>query len=78
MDKITKFLKKLSKKDRDAIQHVLEQLYAENTKNLDIKKLKGEENLFRIRKGHARIIYTLVGSDINIVKIEFRREGTYK
>ena len=78
MDKITKFLKKLSKKDREVIHHILEQLYSENTKTLDIKKLKGGENLFRVRKGTIRIVYSLDGLDISIINIEFRSEGTYK
>ncbi len=78
MDRVTKFLKKLSKRDRKTIQIVIEQLYADDTKSLDIKKLKGGGNLFRVRRGNVRIVYSLYGSNIVIVKIEFRNEATYR
>lgn len=78
MDKIQKLLSKLSEKDKSTVKKILKQLHSKNTKNLDIKKLKGLSNLFRVRKGDIRIIYTLDHSEIRLFKIDKRKEDTYK
>lgn len=78
MDKIQKLLSKLSEKDKTTVKKILKQLHSKNTKNLDIKKLKGLSNLFRVRKGDIRIIYTLDHSEIRLFKIDKRKEDTYK
>lgn len=46
--------------------------------SLDIKKLRGHENIFRVRKGNIRIIFVKDKKDISILTIERRRENTYK
>ena len=57
MDKIEKALQKLSHKERLALKELLEKLYSGKTKGLDIAKLKGYDNIFRVRKGKMRIIF---------------------
>lgn len=78
MDLIQKFLKRLDSKRRTDIVTIINKLYKRDFINLDIKKLKGEKNLFRVRKGIIRIIYSIDrDDDIVIEKTEFRNDNTY-
>ena len=78
MDQAHKFLKKLDVKKRTSISNILEKIHKKDFSNLDIKKLKGVENIFRVRKGGIRIIYTISkDSNIEILKIDFRTDTTY-
>lgn len=79
MDKIEKALQKLSPREREAIRRLLEQLNHKAYKGLDIKKLQGYENIFRVRKGNIRIIYQQEDNGkVRLIAIERRREDTYK
>jgi len=78
VDKITKVLKKLSAKEREVVKHILEKLTSGNSTELDIKKLIGREDIYRIRKGNLRIIYQKVGGCISILAVERRNDRTYK
>ncbi len=78
MDKIKKTLRKLTSKERDRVKGILKQLNSRNISGLDIKKLKGREDIFRARKGDIRIIYQLTKKGIFILAIERRSEKTYK
>lgn len=78
MDKIDKALRKLSSKDKERIKNIIKALQSERFSNLDIKKLKGTENIFRIRKGNLRIIYQVRDRKIFILKLGYRKEDTYK
>ena len=77
MDKIEKFLARLSPREREALRLLLVRLSRGEYKGLDIKKLKGRSDIFRIRKGDIRIIYRVVGRKIFILAIERRGEKTY-
>ena len=79
MDKIHKALQKLSKKERQKIKEILQQLENKNLKDLQIKKLKEHNDVFRIRKGDNRIIYRVSETgEIFILAIERRSEKTYR
>lgn len=78
MDKIEKALCRLTPKERERIKKILEKLNFGDFKNLDIKKLKGREDVFRVRKSDIRIIYQVIKKEISILTIERRRERTYK
>jgi len=79
MDKIQKALNKLSNKEQKQVKVILEKLYKNELKNFDIKKLKGRNDIFRIRKGGIRIIYRLdSNNNIFILAIEKRNDKTYK
>ena len=45
--------------------------------DVDLKKLKGHENIFRIRKGKIRIIYRLQDGQIYLLAVEKRNDNTY-
>lgn len=78
MDKIVKALKKLSPKERSIVSGVIEKIAVGDFSRLDLKKLKGYNDIFRIRKGNIRIIFRLDSGDIKIISIDKRKEDTYK
>ena len=78
MDKIEKALSRLSAKEREWVKGVLEKLSVGQAGGLDIKKLKGREDIFRARKGDIRIIYRMRQKKILILAIERRSERTYR
>lgn len=78
MGKIDKALNKFSAKERLEIKNVFLKLKSGNVKELNVKKLKGHLNIFRVRKGNIRIIFLKDKKYIFILTIERRREDTYK
>jgi len=78
MDKLEKALQKLSSAEREKVREILEKLAAGNAEHLDVKKLKGRNEVFRVRKGSVRIIYRVDGSKTFVVAIERRGKNTYK
>lgn len=78
MDKIKKALRKLSQKERNRTKEVLKKINQAETRSLDLKKLKGYSDIFRVRKGDLRIIYRQTGKQIFILRIERKKEKTYK
>jgi mRNA-degrading endonuclease RelE of RelBE toxin-antitoxin system len=77
MDAIQKALRKLSAKERAYVKEILAKLSADHTQGLDIKKLQGRDDIFRVRKGDIRIVYRKTGKNISILLIERRNEKTY-
>ncbi len=77
MDKIEKALAKLSEKERALIKEILSHILSGNTQSLDIKKLKGRVDIFRLRKGDIRIMYRKDATGIFILSIERRSSTTY-
>jgi len=79
MDKIEKALKKLTTKEREAVRVILNKLRRTDVFGLDIQKLKGREDIFRVKKGGLRIIYQkdAVG-EVFVLAIERRSEKTYQ
>lgn len=78
MDKIGKLLAKLKAKALAQIKAVLNCLRSGQTQDLDIKKLKSRDDIFRVRKGNFRIIYRFENKKIFVLAIERRKEKTYK
>jgi mRNA interferase RelE/StbE len=78
MDRIKKALDKLSLKERAILKSILLKLYDGKLLGMDIKKLKGHDDVFRIRKGGLRIIYRQKDEEISILTIERRSEKTYR
>jgi mRNA-degrading endonuclease RelE of RelBE toxin-antitoxin system len=78
MDKIDKAIQKLTNKEKRWIKEVVKALRSGRFDNLDIKKLKGEDDIFRVRKGKVRIIYQIRYGQTFILKVGHRKEDTYK
>lgn len=79
MDKLEKALQKLSRKERERVKAILRQLATGDFLGLDIRKLKGREDIFRVSKSNFRIIYRKdAAGKIYILAIRRRKEDTYK
>lgn len=78
MDDNKKFISRLSPAERENIEEIISRILAHNTAGLDIKKLRGYADIFRVRIGRVRIIYIQDTDDMRIVQISFRKEDTYK
>jgi mRNA interferase RelE/StbE len=78
MDKIAKALENLSVKERELIKNILLKVKGNSLINLDVKKLKGYDDIFRVRKGKLRIIFKREkAGHISILTIERRSDNTY-
>ena len=79
MDKIAKALSRLTETEKNAVKNILKLLENNDFKNLNIKKLKGYADIFRIRKGKIRIIYRIMANqETRLLAIERRSENTYR
>ncbi|MCK5060215.1 MAG: type II toxin-antitoxin system RelE/ParE family toxin [Candidatus Pacebacteria bacterium] len=78
MPRLKKLLSRLNKKERKVVEILIEKIISFDWKALDVKKLKGYQNIFRARKGNIRIIFVKDKEDIFVLSIEKRREDTYK
>ncbi|MFZ6015670.1 MAG: type II toxin-antitoxin system RelE family toxin [Patescibacteria group bacterium] len=76
-DKIEKALSKLSAKERSVIQKILLSIKDEKLESLDIKKLKGRDDIYRVRKGSLRIILKKDYDKWFLLAIERRSDRTY-
>ena len=78
MDKISKAIKKLSPKERRQTKELLLKIESEDFAGLDLKKLKDQKDIFRVRRGDLRIIFNRKNGVVTILTIERRSEDTYK
>lgn len=77
MNKLDKFLCKLDKKTRIIVEKVVTLITLGNFSILDIKKLRGSQNRYRIRVSKIRIIFEQTKNGNNIIDISFRDDNTY-
>lgn len=59
MDKIEKALKKLSPKERKQFGQLLLLIKQGKLEKLDVKKLSGHKDIYRVRKGKYRVIFRI-------------------
>lgn len=78
MDKIEKALAKLTQKERQSLKEIILRIKDSHLENLDLKRLKGKDNIFRVRKGNTRIIFSKQGKTIKILAAERRSSHTYR
>jgi len=78
MPSLKKLLSKFSAGEREVVEVLIEAVISLKWRGLDIKKLKGHRNAFRVRKGDIRIIFIRDKERIFILSIGRRRESTYK
>ena len=78
MDKVVKFLKRLNSDERELVKNVLAQIKEGDLSGLDVRKLKGVGNLFRVRRGSIRIILQRDKETHRIIFIGRRGKDTYK
>lgn len=78
MPSLKKLLAKFSEEEQKIIESLIESIISSSWEGLNIKKLKGYQDIFRIRKGNLRIIFLKKKKDIFILAIDRRSEDTYK
>lgn len=78
MNKIEKFLSRLTSEERGRVAGVVESIISGEYTSYDLKRLKGYKNVYRIRIGTIRIVFIEHGNDRRILTIERRNEGTYR
>ncbi len=77
MNKLDKFLCKLDKKIRTVASVVVARITVGDLSALDIKKLKGSQNRYRVRVGRIRIVFDQTSKGNKIQDISFRDDNTY-
>ena len=77
MDKKEKFLNKIPVIDRERILEAIDKILIGDITFLDIKKLKGSDNQFRVRVGKYRIKFTKYPTFNQVMEVCKRGEGTY-
>jgi mRNA-degrading endonuclease RelE of RelBE toxin-antitoxin system len=75
---LQKSLNLLSIKEKKIFKDILVRLEQGQTEGLDLKKLKGRKDIFRVRKGRLRVIFIRKNDNINLLAVERRSEKTYK
>lgn len=75
MDKITKFLKSLRKKERQILLLILADIRNLDVEKYDIKALKGMKDIFRIRRGKFRIVFAKVGGKGVLIDVVYRKDA---
>ena len=75
---IEKLLAKITEKEKKLLGNIVEKIIENNFKGLDVKKLAGQEDVFRVRKGNFRIIFRITKMDVKIISIERRTDTTYR
>ena len=77
-DKIQKALDKFSNQEKEIVKNLLLKIKTKQLHGADIKKLKGHNDIYRVRKGKIRIIYKINNDGIYLLAMERRTETTYK
>lgn len=77
MDKNEKLLRKLSKKDRERIRMAVALIHTNKFEILDLKKLSGTSDVYRIRVGKFRIKFKIYSNHNEILEIVRRNDNTY-
>mgnify|MGYP001564311236 FL=1 len=78
MPTLEKLLSRFDKKDRETLWFLIGKIISLNWRGLNIKKLLGHEDIYRLRKGQIRIIFSKHKINVSIISIERRNESTYK
>lgn len=76
-DNIEKALRKLSNKERSRLREILIAIKAGRLDGLDVAKLKGYDDIYRVRKGDIRIIFRRMKIETSILAVERRSDTTY-
>ena len=77
MDKLAKALAKMSDYDRRKIKELVKKISDNDLNGLDLKKLAGRNDIYRVRQGDWRIIFRLNKSETMILAVERKTDTTY-
>lgn len=74
MDRILKFLKKLTSNEREKIGFLMENILFGKMTGLKVKKLVGLKDLYRVREGKIRIVFRKEQNGNVIVNVDYRKD----
>lgn len=77
MDKVNKFVRNLKDDEAVRLLGVIARVRSNQLSGLDIKKLKGEISLYRVRVGRVRIRFIKTDQRNIITDVGFRNDNTY-
>ena len=60
------------------MEDIIKNILSNTLHNLDIKKLRGEQGLFRVRKGNIRVVFFKERDVTRIIFLGRRNENMYK
>ena len=78
MPTLHKLLSKFNKKEAAILITLIDKIISLDWRGLDIKKLQGYEDFFRLRNGKIRIVFVKGKKIVRIIDIGYRNEKTYK
>lgn len=77
VDKITKLLLKLNKKEQRKLEDAFEAVRSDWRKAGDVKPLTGKKNMFRLRTGVFRIVFEVKNEKVIILYAGKRNDTFY-
>lgn len=78
MDRLSKELRKLSRKELERVNEVLAQVRKGNIDTLQVRQLRGYVQTYRVRVGRLRIMYEVAdGGEIKLLAVRRRDDRTY-
>ncbi len=77
-DKIRKFVDRLTPKQREVAKLLILRVKLSDTEGLDVKRLQGHEDMYRVRKGRLRIVYLKNATEFRVVHMDWRDDQTYR
>lgn len=78
MDKVKKAIAKLPREYKAQFDFLMLKLWARDLSGLNVIKLKGHKNTFRVRKGRLRVIFRLTSESLEVLQVDLRNEQTYR
>jgi len=78
MHKIDKFLARLDANRRQKVLYIVGRIKKGDFSGLDMRKLQGSSDIYRVRIGKVRIKFVMNASGIRIFNIDNRGENTYR
>lgn len=78
MPPLRKLLSKFGLEERKTLEFLIQKITSLDWRGLDIKKLRGYQDIFRLRKGKFRIVFRKHKTGISVINIDRRNEKTYR
>lgn len=78
MNELQKSLAKLPKEYKSTFELLMVRLLSRDFLGLDISKLKGQKNIYRLKHGKLRIIFKIQNDELFVLQVGLRSEKTYR
>ncbi|MEK7117520.1 MAG: type II toxin-antitoxin system RelE/ParE family toxin [Patescibacteria group bacterium] len=77
MQRIEKVLRKLSREERLKVERGIEKILNRDFVGLNVRKIRGKEDVYRVRIGRVRIIFFWKDTQTDILIVDRRNDNTY-